>query len=212
MIQPPTLGDKDQQLRQRILKACHDLFFKYGVRSVTMDDIANALGMSKKTIYQHFPNKDEIIVAVVHEHLAEEKATMRAFLTTEADPIKALLDCTRYSLQMFESMNPALPTELKKHYPDAWGHLHDYECQFWVGLNVELIRKGQAEGLFYSDLDAELLAMLHTEGFDSVVFSDNPQLARYSLSQRYEAYERMFLYSLVTEKGRQRLLAHLANP
>lgn len=204
-----TLDEKQQQQRQRILETCHALFFKLGVRSVTMDDIAGELGMSKKTIYQFFANKDAIVGAVVEEHLHQEKEQIRGIMRAADNPIVGILEASNVTAQMFKSMNPALIAEMKKYYPEAWAHVHEFECRFWVETNLELIESGRKQGLFRENFNAELVSLMHVEGFDHIVFSDTPDMAPYAFVERYIAYELHFLYGMVTEKGRQFLEDYL---
>jgi TetR/AcrR family transcriptional regulator, cholesterol catabolism regulator len=206
-LNPAGFEEKDAALKLRILRSCKELFFKFGVRSVTMDDIASALGMSKKTIYQYYPNKDSIVEAMVHEHLCDSEAEMKEILATAKDPIDALLTSMRMNAQQFEMMNPALIPELKKYFHDTWQHLHAFECNQWIGLLVNLIEEGKAQGIFREDVNAELLALMHTEAFDTVIFSDNPLLTKYSYAERLAIHEMALIYCLVNDKGRE-LLEH----
>lgn len=204
-----SLEGKDKALRLRILRSCKEQFFKFGIRSVTMDDIANALGMSKKTIYQYFQNKDEIVLGVVNEHICDSEADLRRIVEASQDPIDALLTSMRHDAQQFEQMSPLMIPELKKYFHEAWQHIHTFECEQWIRLLREVIIQGQEQGLFRPDANAELVAVMHTAGFDAIVFSDHPMLQKYSYAQRHGHYELALLYSLVTEKGRAKLEAYI---
>lgn len=194
--------EKDSQLRTRILRTCYEQFFKYGVRTVTMDDIATALGMSKKTIYHYFANKEEIVLAVMKLHQEQDTAAMEAILARCDNPVECLLELAKHNAQLFEQMNPSLVPELKKYHPEAWEQQFDYECGFWLQLNARLIADGIQQELFRGDINPSLAALMHTLGFETVIFSDHPGMQSYSFAERFRHYEMMFLYSLVTEKGK----------
>ena len=115
------------------MKTAVDLFWRYGVKSITMDDIAKELGISKKTIYQHFNDKDAIVKEVVEQELACEKIDMERLEAEAQDPIEEVLRISDYIQASFGTISPVLLHDLKKYHPKAWNlfqkHKHEHIIQ-----------------------------------------------------------------------------------
>jgi AcrR family transcriptional regulator len=107
-------------VRERILQHAWQVFMKRGVRSVTMDEIASKLGMSKKTLYQHFSNKAELVLCVSQEQCAKEEREIDEAANGGVDAVDELLRVMSWVSKMLASINPNLIPELKKYYPEAW--------------------------------------------------------------------------------------------
>src|SRR6185369_7288393 len=111
---------EEKDIKDRILKGAMELFMKYGVRSVSMDDIARHLSVSKKTLYQYFADKEEIVTTVAEFHLGHERNqydSIRSVSENAIDELVKISVCIKKDLQ---KMNPALLFDLQKYHPKAW--------------------------------------------------------------------------------------------
>ena len=104
----------------RIRQKAHDLFMRYGFRSVSMDDIAQNLGMSKKTIYQYFEDKDELIAAVVKDDIYKNQATCENDRKISVNAIHEMFLAMDMVVEMFRTMNPSLLYDMQKYHPKAF--------------------------------------------------------------------------------------------
>ncbi len=153
------------------------MFFRYGIKAVTMDDIARELGISKKTIYQHFPDKDAIVNEGVSTHFERERCESEKMQAEAPDPIAEVVKGSELMRQMLADMNPSMFLDLKRYYPSAWQLFIEFKNGFILDIIRKNLIKGIEEGLYRNDLKVEILARLRNEevemGFDPQVFPNN---------------------------------------
>lgn len=177
---------------------------RYGIRSVSMDDIARHLGISKKTIYQVYADKDELVFAVSRLHQDIWIAHTKEISSTSADAIEELL---RYSVvlrQQLAEMNPSVMFDMYKFHRAAWDDFSEYKNKYMRSRVRESIVRGVREGYFRSDIDPDILATLRVEQVQ-LAFNDNvfPH-GKFKLDRVQLQLFDHFVYGLLTEKGRAR--------
>lgn len=186
---------------EKILKGARELFFKYGVRSVTMDDIARHLGMSKKTIYQSYKEKDEIVHKLMQSHIKEDE-----FACTEAykkgnNVVEEVFNVIRNITEIFSKVNPLLLYELQKYYPQSWKLVKEFKENFVQKMVEQSIEKGKKEGYVRLDANTRILSRLRME---EVEIAFNPAIFpadKFSIVEVQLALAEHFLYGICTLKG-----------
>lgn len=146
--------------RARILQGAHELFFRYGIKSVTMDDIAKHLGMSKKTIYQFFTDKDEIVFTLSSATQEMHSKNFCEIATTAKDPIDEIMQTMKHMAGMFSQMNPNLFYDLQKYHPRSWENFRNFKDKFMMQLVIDNIERGKKQGLYRPDVDPAVIAKL----------------------------------------------------
>lgn len=154
------------ETKERIRTIALELFFKFGIRSVTMDDMAKTLGISKKTIYLHYKDKDEIVYAVTEWMLQTDKAGCERIYEVSTDPINEILQSTKLMRDMVENIHPALLNDLEKYHPKAWKNYVNHKNGF-VEIVLRNLKEGIEQGLYRADIDPEILARFRVESVDS---------------------------------------------
>ena len=177
---------------------------RYGIRSVSMDDIARHLGISKKTIYQVYADKDELVFAVSRLHQDIWISHTQEISATAADAIEELLRFSVVLRQQLAEMNPSVMFDMYKFHRAAWDDFVDYKNKVMRARVRESILRGIGEGYFRGDIDAEILATLRVEQVE-MAFNDNvfPH-SHYKLDQVQLQLFDHFVFGLLTEKGRAR--------
>jgi AcrR family transcriptional regulator len=138
--------------KERIIEGAAGLFRIYGIKSVTMDSIASHLGMSKRTIYENFSDKDELLVGVLNWMNDKQKDFLKKILK-ESNPIEAIFRLLEMNRDHFQSMSPAFQADLKRFLSS----IDSKKCEMPDYRNhQEIIEKGINEGLFRSDINADL--------------------------------------------------------
>ncbi len=188
-------------VKENIISEAINLFMTNGLRSVTMDDIAKHLGISKKTIYQHFKDKEEIIIqstSVVFEH--ENK--MMEEIENEAD--NAVEELYRLTLCLRERIKNTSTTalyDMKKYYQNAWARYKDFKRDVIYNSVIKNLKRGIEEGLFRRDINPEILAQLRIGeielSFDKDFFPED----KFSLVEIHEQLFQHFTYGILSEKG-----------
>lgn len=143
-------------IRDRIVDEAAELFKTYGIKSVTMDSLANQLGMSKRTIYEVFSDKDEILMAVLLRMARQQKEMVKRVLDESENSIVAIFRMLEINRDNFQSMSPAFQADLKKYHHDILMknadeiEMPDYRNHFQV------IEKGIKEELFRKEINPDL--------------------------------------------------------
>jgi AcrR family transcriptional regulator len=187
--------------KHKIAQAAHDLFMKYGIRSVSMDDIARHLGMSKKTIYQSFSEKDEIVTAVTTMHQSEWEEKASHLAATSANAIEELLRFSVVFREQMRQMNPSLMFDLFKYHRQAWDEWIAYKSRVIKQNVADTIRRGVAEGYFRRDLNPNILATFRVEqvemAFNETIFPQD----QYNFHEVQMQLFDHFIYGCLTRKG-----------
>ncbi len=189
------------EIKERILQKAEELFFRYGVKSVTMDDMAKDLGISKKTIYQHFADKDDLVLNFVQKHTTQEKCEYESMDKLGLNTIEKFLKASESMRASMATMNPSMVFEIKKYHPLAWKVFHDFLYDFALGSIINDLKQGVAEGWFLNDFNPEILARLRLEqvelGFDIQMFSPN----KFNMLEIQENFLVHFIRGILSPKG-----------
>ena len=159
---------------ERIIQGGEELFLQAGVRSVTMDDIARHLGMSKKTIYQFFKDKDELVMALVKKKLKEDEEQMNEILKISENVIDKMINMMKCSEEIFSRINPIVIHDLQKYHPDAWKSFQNFKSGVVVQKMEELLTTGKSQGYIRPEIDSKIIARMHVNmiemGFNPSIF------------------------------------------
>jgi AcrR family transcriptional regulator len=187
--------------KERILIKAEELFMQYGIRSVSMDDIANNLGMSKKTLYQYFADKDELVEAVVDGHINQVEEDCVACRNQATDAIHEIFLTMEHIMQEFNNMNPMLVYDLEKFHFKAYQRFREYKEKFLLQIIRNNIEWGIRDELYRPDLNVDVLSRYRIESimipFNVTVFPPG----KYNLAGTSGIMLENFTYGLATIKG-----------
>jgi AcrR family transcriptional regulator len=189
--------------KDRILEGAEDLFFKAGIRSVTMDEIARHLGMSKKTIYQFYRDKDEIVSALVYKKLEEDKCQMIDVANSSSNVMEEMVKMMKCAEEFFAKANPIVIHDLQKYYPEAWALFQKFKSEVVVDNMRDILKRGIEQGYVRENIDTYVMAKMHVWqvelGFDGSVFPHN-EFNSWNIQLQFLEH---FIYGICTEKGFQ---------
>ena len=189
------------ETRDKILASADDLFFRYGIKSVTMDDIAKHLSMSKKTIYQYFKDKDEIVYLITEMHLEKDREETEAMQEESANTIEFLYLLFKCMKESFSKINPSVLFDLKKYHTKAWTLFLEYKKSVFFNSMVSALQRGIEEGNFREDIHPQTLAKLRLEEvqmpFDENIFPRD----EYGFQETHFQLFDHFVHGIVTEQG-----------
>lgn len=174
---------------------------QYGIRSVSMDDIANNLGMSKKTLYQYFADKDELVEAVVDGHISVVESDCISCRNGATDAIHEIFLTMEHIMEEFNNMNPMLLYDLEKFHFKAYQRFKGYKDKFLLEIIRNNIEWGMQDELYRPDLNIDVLSKYRIESimipFNVAVFPPG----KYNLAKTSEIMIENFTYGLATIKG-----------
>ncbi|MDA3953989.1 MAG: TetR/AcrR family transcriptional regulator [Bacteroidales bacterium] len=150
---------------ENILLKVGELYNKYGIKSVTMDDIARELGISKKTLYLYFENKSELVSKVLDFNLEKRNCTFKELYKKDQNAVEELLEVGMHVIKSLQEYNPSTEYDLKKYYPDLYNRLHTVKKEKMYEAVLKNTIKGKKEGLFRADLDNEIISKMQTGRF-----------------------------------------------
>lgn len=188
------------ELKDRILQKAEELFFTLGFKSVTMDDIASELGISKKTIYQHFEDKNTLVAAVTEYAIDNEHCRDLELIQKASNPIEEILLSTQMMRDMLANVNPAIFHDLQKYYPAAWQKYLSNKDRFKEIVIKNLIA-GKEQGYYREDIDVEILARLRIETVDLAFNVHVFPTKEFNLLNTQLEFIKHFIRGIVTEKG-----------
>lgn len=188
-------------MKTHIKNTARDLILQYGVRSVSMDDIATAIGSSKKTLYHHFSDKDSLISEVVEEMLDRNCECFDKDREQSNNAVQEALMAMEGSAEMFKSINPSIVYDLHKYHPLAYQKFAKFKNQFLFEMVKNNILRGIEEGYYRSELDIEVLAKFRV---NSIFIPFNPDFYK-GLSKDLSEVQRElfyhFLFGIATPAG-----------
>lgn len=189
------------EIKERILNKATEMCFKYGIRSVTMDDIAKELGISKKTIYQNFEDKDEIIFQIMQSEMEKDKCEWADLGKIS----KNLLDKMTHALKLMRKtmvgMNSAIIFDIKRYHPRAWVLFQNHKNHIIKDSVTRDLNEGIKEGMFRDDINVEFMATYRIQqvemGFNPDIFPSN----KFDLVEIQTTLMDHFIRGILTEKG-----------
>ncbi|MBP7400702.1 MAG: TetR/AcrR family transcriptional regulator [Chitinophagales bacterium] len=190
---------------QKILERCERLFLRYGAKSVTMDDVARELAISKKTLYQYFSSKDELVHKVTTFHFQHHDEVVNTICSTSKDAISEMLQITEWVTQHLKDMNPSLMYDLSKYYPKSWQVFLDHRNTHVYNCMLENIRKGREQELYRDDFDENIIASIYISRMEMLI---DPQIFNpdtYTLNQVMPQYIQYHIRGIATPKGIKKL-------
>jgi AcrR family transcriptional regulator len=189
------------EIKERILEKATEMCFRFGVRSVTMDDIAKALGISKKTIYQNFEDKDEVIFKIMETEMSKDKCEWDELGNTSKNTIEKMINAQNLMKKSMEGMNPSIFLDIKRFHTRAWGLFQKHKHEFILKTITDDINTGIAEGLFRENIKVDFMGRYRLEqvemGFDPDIFPTE----KYSMAEIQTTLMDHFIRGILTEKG-----------
>lgn len=189
------------ETKERILKGAEELFFKFGIKSVTMDDIAKHLAISKKTIYQFFEDKNEMVETLMSQSLKKDECEFKQIQKDSENVIVEVFNIMKHMGQMFSKINPNIFYDLQKYHPNAWKQFQTFKHEGMAQMVEESIKRGMAEGLVREDINPKIVARLRIEEVEMGLSSEIFPPDKFKLVDVQLAMIDYFLHGICTLKG-----------
>jgi TetR/AcrR family transcriptional regulator, cholesterol catabolism regulator len=191
--------------RTEILERAKELFMQYGIKSITMDDLAREMGISKKTLYQHVENKTDLIERIIHQHIHDEKKCLSEIPEKARDAIEQVLMIAHHVIQILRSMRPTTMFDLKKYYHDCWNMMDEFQEKYMYKMIRNNIEQGVEEGLYRDNLDSDIVAKLYVG--KTMLLTDEKlfPMREYDRDKLFTEYIQYHLRGIVSEKGMEQL-------
>jgi TetR/AcrR family transcriptional regulator, cholesterol catabolism regulator len=186
---------------ENILEKVAALYMKYGIKSITMDDVARELGISKKTLYQYVENKNELVEKVVDYVINLKECGFKKIDDIKMNAVEKLIEVNMHIVESMKDYNPATEYDLKKYYPELYAKMHSIRRQRMFDSILANIKKGKEEGLYRKELNEEIIARMQVSRFMNM--HEDEMLSKNDI-QRSAFIHELFIYhirGIANEKG-----------
>ncbi|MBX3257924.1 MAG: TetR/AcrR family transcriptional regulator [Chitinophagaceae bacterium] len=191
------------EIQERIALKAHDLFLKYGIRSISMDEIASQLGISKKTIYQFYADKDALVGNVIDMTLKDNENECFTTRKESENPVHEIFIAMNMVQELLKVMNPIIVYDLQKYHPAAHKKLADHQNKFLYRLIKENLEEGIALQLYRPEINIEMIARFRLATVFMMFNPDFFPTGKYNLATVMEETTILFLYGITTAKGQK---------
>lgn len=193
----------DLEIKQRIHEKALDHFLQFGFSKVTMNEIAEELGMSKKTLYQYFPGKEDLLAEVV-SGLHEDTATnIEAIVQDETlDFIQKLHGALDILSAFHGKMTPYFLADLEKHAPDVCRVTNDFKRDRIRVIMSKLVAEGIQKGIFRNDIDQELIVLIYAGALQHLLRPDTFNRLGLSVAQVHQTIGSVIIEGIVRPEAR----------
>ena len=196
------------EIKERIKQKADELFRNYGIKSVTMDEIATRLGVSKKTIYHSFADKDQLVDEVVGDLLTYNQSCCNKDRAKALNAIHEVFLAMEMMQQMLENMNSAILYDIERNHPATFQKFLQHKNKFLMQVIKENIERGKKEELYREDVNTEVIARIRIETmfipFNPEIFPKN----KFNLLELEQQLIEHFLFGVATIKGHKLILKY----
>ncbi len=193
------------EIKERIVEGARKMFMSEGVRRVTMDQIAKRLGVSKRTIYEHFTDKTQLLEATIDESTKLHDEYLKDVFTTSSDVIELVVAGLKFGVASLKEINPIYMEDLQLYYPKVYDCSFNQRRQELASGFEDLLTRGIKEGFFRSNINVKLVAKIFMEQINAMnnryIFPVN----EYPTSELFEALLLNFTRGISTLEGVKKL-------
>jgi AcrR family transcriptional regulator len=196
-------------VRERIMETALRMFRMYGIKSVTMFDISREGGVSKKTVYEHFKDKEDLVNEGMNFLLNGHMEQFKDFRQHSANAIEELIKELEYMELLGKTVNPVMLYEIEKYHPVIWKTVEAFKKDCVLGSIAENLQRGMKEGLYRKDLKMEIVARMRQLQIEAVFDPVQYPAAQYDMHEVMTQLMQHFILGITTLQGRKLAAAYL---
>ena len=197
------------QNQQEIILAAFKQFKLLGFKSVTMDDIARKIGISKKTLYELFKDKDELVLECIKYMLNDNQVQTEKALKNSINAIDQAINILMIMEKMIRGMNPVCYLDLQRFYPSAAKYLNDHKDSFMFQCISDNLKQGIQEGFYREDIDIEIISRFRMESALIVFQHDLFPQETYDIVKVNTQIFAHYIYGIASSKGHKMIESYL---
>lgn len=198
------MKEKSEKLKKRIISSSSKLFFDRGFSKVSMDEIASGLGISKKTLYQHFPSKEALLYQVVTDMMAENGSIIESIVNDQKMDFHQKLSLLMNHLSgVISRLYRPFGDDLRRNAPEMWEEVDRFRTKKILLNFRKLLESGIRQGVFRKDVDPQLMTMVFSTLIQNLIdpklFSQIP----FTAAQVFETIVEVVFRGILTEPARK---------
>lgn len=198
-------------IKQQIITKSEELFMRYGIRSVSMDDIARELGVSKKTLYQQVENKSDLIRQIFAERSILERQAIEAMRKESDNAIEEMVEVARFMISRLRLVSPTSRYDLEKYYQDIHRELDHLHMTFFTHFIQENLVRGIEEGLYRRSTEVSLVAKFFVGMATRLAQNEHFSVKEYNLEDLISQLFVYHMHGVASERGLQVVREYLGH-
>ncbi|APZ45748.1 TetR family transcriptional regulator [Polaribacter reichenbachii] len=192
-------------MKEKIIEKSNELFLNLGFKSVTMDEIASSLGVSKKTIYKYFKNKTDLVASVTEYIFNNISSGINQICSLNKNPIEEVFDIKRFIMSNLKDEKSSPQYQLQKYYPKIFASIRQKQFEIMQVCVIQNLNDGIQQGLYRKEIDVEFISRIYFNGMISIKDKELFPLQNYSMNTLMNYYLEYHIRGICTEKGLQQL-------
>lgn len=199
-------------MEELIISKARQLFFTYGLKSVSMDDLAKEAGVSKKTIYQYVSDKAELVTKVAKQFMDCHKAETVQSYNLATNAVEEVVLQAKVSLAQLAPIKYSFFHDMEKAFPDAWQMLLQHRREHLLGSITQNLKRGINEGLYRTGLDLELTPHIRLQQLQLVVLPGAFTPFHLTMEQLMMRLTSFYLHGITNSNGSHMIPEYLKEP
>lgn len=197
--------------RLEILERATSVYMRVGIKSVTMDDLARELAISKKTIYKHFDDKNDLVKSIIEMKVEMDKAICLNCMNQSENAIDDLISTIKFVAERIGNVNPTVFYDLRRYYKDAWQIMEDHKWNFVLSVIRSNIERGIKEGIYRDNLHIEVISRVYVASVDNLFNMDIFPWPDFKFQEVFSEIIHFHIHGMANEKGIKYLKQRLKN-
>jgi AcrR family transcriptional regulator len=186
---------------QKLLEDATKVFMQFGIKSVNMDDLARHLAISKKTLYQYFTDKEDLVYKAVASHCNREDQEIQEICKRGLNAIDEMLEIVQFVTGLLKNIHPSVQYDMQKYHPEAYRALRDNRDRAIFDCMMHNTKKGQKEGYYRKDFNSEVIIKLYIGRMDLIFDQSIFPFEHFTFSDVYREMFRYHIRGIASEKG-----------
>lgn len=201
---------EDSELKEKILLRAEEIFFQYGYTRVRMDEIAENLGMSKKTLYKFFDSKENLFLEIIGRLKVRIKTNCDLICgDKEMEFIQKLKKLMSYIAKQSSKLRGPLPEDMQKNMPQVWLDINEYRKKEALTKFGDLIDEGVRKGAFRKDIDRQVIVLMYVNAISSLINPEVLSQLPFTGDQVFETIIKIMFEGIFTDEGRQKYFSSM---
>lgn len=190
-------------MKEKIRDTATQLFLERGFKSITMDDIANEIGMSKKTIYGEYSNKTELVEDCVMHKFCGLSAGIDSIIDRDKNPIEELYEIKKYVMAHLNDEKTSPQFQLMKYYPKIYKNIKSMHFSKMQKCVLSNVNRGIQQEIYRDNLDSEFIARIYYTGVNSVKDQNIFPQDQFPVSKLMDSFLEYHIRGIITPKGKR---------
>ena len=191
---------------KELLENCIGVFMRLGIRSVTMDDLAKNLSISKKTLYKYFNDKGDLVEKAIRAKTSFERCTINQICEESNNAVDELFGITKKVTANLKEVHPSIFFDLEKYYPEAWSAFQDHKHTYVFECIYNNLERGKKEKLYRQDLNSTIIAKTYVLRMDDMMNQAYFPATDFNFSTVYLELFRYHIRGIASDKGIEYLI------